>query len=92
MREIVLPLFMLCLPLLSAPHRYAPGLTGNEQRLYEFVVRHFLACLSADAQGMETTVDVEVAAEKVSLCSRGGQRRVPGRWEITGRSRAGTRR
>ncbi|KAF0306313.1 DNA topoisomerase 3-alpha [Amphibalanus amphitrite] len=48
------------------PTKYAPGLQGNEQRLYEFVVRHFLACLSADAQGQETTVEAEVAGEKFS--------------------------
>ncbi len=38
---------------------------GNEKRVYEFVVRHFLACCSKDAQGEETTVEIEVNLEKV---------------------------
>ncbi|XP_074647309.1 DNA topoisomerase 3-alpha-like [Tubulanus polymorphus] len=46
------------------PTKYANNLQGNEKRLYEFVVRHFLACCSQDAQGMETTVDIDIADEK----------------------------
>ena len=38
---------------------------GNEQKVYEFVVRHFLACVSQDAQGFETTVEIDVAEERV---------------------------
>ena len=36
---------------------------GNEARLYEFVVRHFLACVSEDAKGQETTVEIDVNDE-----------------------------
>lgn len=42
------------------------GLTGNEQRLYEFIVRSFLACCSKDAQGQETIVTIDIANEKFS--------------------------
>lgn len=39
---------------------------GNEGRLYEFIVRHFLACVSQDALGHETVVDIDIAQEKFS--------------------------
>lgn len=39
-------------------------MTGNEQRLYEYIVRHFLACVHKDAKGFETTVNVDIAGEK----------------------------
>lgn len=39
-------------------------LTGNDQRVYELIVRHFLACLSKDATGSETTVTVHIADEE----------------------------
>lgn len=39
---------------------------GNEGRLYEFIVRHFLACVSQDALGQETVVDIDIALEKFS--------------------------
>lgn len=32
--------------------------------MYEFVVRHFLACLSKNAEGRETTVEINIAGEK----------------------------
>ncbi|XP_039630894.1 DNA topoisomerase 3-alpha [Polypterus senegalus] len=48
------------------PTKYTNNLQGNEQRLYEFIVRHFLACCSQDAQGMETTVDIDIAKEQFS--------------------------
>ena len=38
---------------------------GDAGRVYEFIVRHFLACCSQDAQGKETTVDIEIAGEQV---------------------------
>lgn len=41
-------------------------LKGNEKRLYEFIVRHFLACCSKDAQGQEVTVEIEIAEERFS--------------------------
>ncbi|XP_068099628.1 DNA topoisomerase 3-alpha isoform X2 [Hyperolius riggenbachi] len=46
------------------PTKYAGSLQGNEQRIYEFIVRHFLACCSQDAQGQETTVEIDIAAER----------------------------
>ncbi|XP_060521487.1 DNA topoisomerase 3-alpha [Cylas formicarius] len=46
------------------PTKYAGGLAGNEKKVYEYIVRHFLACVHKDAQGFETTVDVELAGEK----------------------------
>ncbi|XP_071107508.1 DNA topoisomerase 3-alpha-like [Haliotis cracherodii] len=46
------------------PIKYTATLQGNDQRVYEFVVRHFLACCSQDAQGMETTVDINIAEER----------------------------
>ncbi|XP_056143925.1 DNA topoisomerase 3-alpha [Lampris incognitus] len=48
------------------PTKYANSLQGNEGRIYEFIVRHFLACLSQDAMGHETTVNIDIAQEKFS--------------------------
>lgn len=48
------------------PTKYANNLQGNEKLVYEFVVRHFLACVSKDAQGLETIVDINIADEAVS--------------------------
>lgn len=39
-------------------------LQGNEGRVYELVCRHFLACVSKDALGSETIVNIEIAGEK----------------------------
>ncbi|WKY00951.1 hypothetical protein Q1695_015171 [Nippostrongylus brasiliensis] len=48
-------------------HPLKPVLTGNLQgndwRVYELVARHFLACVSWDAQGQETTVGLRVGGE-----------------------------
>ena len=33
-------------------------------KVYEFIVRHFLACVSRDAVGAETTVNIDIAGEK----------------------------
>ncbi|MCP9257464.1 DNA topoisomerase [Dirofilaria immitis] len=41
----------------------ANELIGMEWSLYEFIVRHFLACLSVDAKGQETKVQVRVGNE-----------------------------
>ena len=38
---------------------------GDEKKIYEFIVRHFLACCSQDAQGFETTAEISVADELV---------------------------
>ncbi|XP_066994969.2 DNA topoisomerase 3-alpha, partial [Anabrus simplex] len=46
------------------PTKHTTSLTGNEQRLYELVTRHFLACCSKDAEGSETIVDIDIAGEK----------------------------
>uniref|UniRef100_A0A3Q3VNE3 DNA topoisomerase n=1 Tax=Mola mola TaxID=94237 RepID=A0A3Q3VNE3_MOLML len=48
------------------PTKYRSTLQGNEGRLYEFIVRHFLACVSQDALGQETVVDIDIAQEKFS--------------------------
>ncbi|XP_066952074.1 DNA topoisomerase 3-alpha [Macrobrachium rosenbergii] len=45
------------------PTKYASNLQGDEKKLYEFIVRHFLACVSKDAQGLETIVEIEIAGE-----------------------------
>ncbi|XP_065178079.1 DNA topoisomerase 3-alpha-like isoform X2 [Sycon ciliatum] len=46
------------------PTKFTNTLAGNEKTVYEFVVRHFLACVSKDAQGHETNVEIEIAEEK----------------------------
>lgn len=39
-------------------------LQGDDWKVYELVVRHFLACVSQDAQGEETMVNLTVGTEK----------------------------
>lgn len=46
------------------PTKFTNNLQGNEGRVYEFIVRHFLACVSQDALGQETVVDIDIAKEK----------------------------
>jgi DNA topoisomerase-3 len=46
------------------PTKYTGTLNGDEKRLYEFIVRHFLACCSKDAQGVETVVEIDIAEER----------------------------
>ncbi|XP_066221103.1 DNA topoisomerase 3-alpha [Saccopteryx leptura] len=46
------------------PTKYTSSLQGDEQRLYEFIVRHFLACCSQDARGQETTVEIDISQER----------------------------
>ncbi|XP_046893588.1 DNA topoisomerase 3-alpha [Hypomesus transpacificus] len=48
------------------PTKFTNTLQGNEGRVYEFIVRHFLACVSQDAVGQETVVDIDIAQEKFS--------------------------
>uniref|UniRef100_A0A0A9WRY3 DNA topoisomerase n=1 Tax=Lygus hesperus TaxID=30085 RepID=A0A0A9WRY3_LYGHE len=48
------------------PIKYTTDLSGNDARLYEFIVRHFLACVSKDAKGHETTVLIDINTEKFS--------------------------
>lgn len=42
------------------------ALTDEEKRVYEFVVRRFLACCSEDARGEATELDIEWGVEKFS--------------------------
>ena len=46
------------------PIKHTDSLHGDEARVYEFIVRHFLACVSKDAVGAETTVNIDIAGEK----------------------------
>ncbi|KAK6742433.1 hypothetical protein RB195_009979 [Necator americanus] len=39
------------------------SLQGEEWRVYELVVRHFLACVSWDAKGLETRVEMRIGGE-----------------------------
>ncbi|XP_021810979.1 DNA topoisomerase 3-alpha isoform X1 [Prunus avium] len=48
------------------PTKFSSGESGWSQdhhRLYELVVRHFLACVSQPAVGAETTVEIDIAGE-----------------------------
>ena len=46
------------------PTKYTSELTGNDKKVYEFVVRHFLACCQKDAVGEETVVNIDINGEK----------------------------
>ncbi|XP_046401854.1 DNA topoisomerase 3-alpha isoform X2 [Ischnura elegans] len=46
------------------PIKHTTALGGNDRKVYELIVRHFLACCSKDAEGMETVVDIDIANEK----------------------------
>ncbi|KAH3742919.1 DNA topoisomerase [Pelomyxa schiedti] len=46
------------------PTKSGDSLSGEEARVYEFITRHFLACCSDDAQGVETSIVVELAGEQ----------------------------
>ena len=48
------------------PIKPASHLQGSEARVYEFIVRHFLACVSRDALGAETTVSININGERFS--------------------------
>lgn len=41
-------------------------MSGNDKKVYDFIVRSFLACCSKDAQGFETTVNIQIAEEQFS--------------------------
>lgn len=45
-------------------------LLSGIQRLYELVVRHFLACCSQPAVGAETTVEIDIAGEQFNATGR----------------------
>lgn len=46
-------------------HPTGPGLelVGDESRVYEFVARRYLACISDDAKGVESSVELSVGSE-----------------------------
>ncbi|KAH6998765.1 DNA topoisomerase [Ilyonectria robusta] len=50
-------------PIHPITHASPSVLTFDEGRLYEYVVRRFLACCSDDAKGMATDVDLEYGEE-----------------------------
>ena len=43
---------------------------SKKKKLYELVVRHFLACISQPAVGAETTVEIDIAGESFSSSGR----------------------
>lgn len=49
---------------------------GNEKSVYDFVVRHFLACCSKDARGFETTISIDVNQEKVLILEKMGKKKI----------------
>lgn len=46
------------------PTAHAGNLTGDDKRVYDFITRRFLASCSKDAEGSETTVEVEYGGEE----------------------------
>ncbi|XP_058819738.1 DNA topoisomerase 3-alpha-like [Topomyia yanbarensis] len=46
------------------PTKFVTNLGGDEQKVYELIVRHFLACVSKDAVGAETIVNAVLAEEE----------------------------
>ncbi|XP_073225379.1 DNA topoisomerase 3-alpha isoform X2 [Cicer arietinum] len=55
------------------PTKFSAGESGwsqDHRKLYELVVRHFLACVSKPAVGAETTVEIDIAGELFSACGR----------------------
>ena len=59
-KRLLIEVFVIHCPLLNF-------FQGHDAVLYEFIVRHFLACCSQDAQGHETLVEIDVAGERVSV-------------------------
>ena len=47
------------------PTKFVPNLDGNSWKVYEVIVRSFLACLSWDAKGNETVITISLAGEEV---------------------------
>ncbi|OIV98096.1 hypothetical protein TanjilG_25961 [Lupinus angustifolius] len=55
------------------PTKFSAGEAGwsqDHRKLYELVVRHFLACVSKPAVGAETIVEIDIAGEQFSVCGR----------------------
>lgn len=46
------------------PTKLATDLSGDDKKVYDLICRHFLACLSKDAQGSETIVTIKIAGEE----------------------------
>ncbi|RMZ99619.1 DNA topoisomerase 3-alpha, partial [Brachionus plicatilis] len=46
------------------PTKYTNNLKGKEKKIYDLIVRNFLACCSEDAKGSETAVSIDVSHEK----------------------------
>ncbi|XP_053693949.1 DNA topoisomerase 3-alpha [Sabethes cyaneus] len=46
------------------PTKFVTNLSGDERKVYELIVRHFLACVSKDATGSETIVTAILAEEE----------------------------
>ncbi|XP_055594004.1 DNA topoisomerase 3-alpha [Uranotaenia lowii] len=46
------------------PTKFVNNLNGDERKVYELIVRHFLACVSRDAVGAETIVNAILAEEE----------------------------
>ncbi|KAL5714566.1 DNA topoisomerase [Ranunculus cassubicifolius] len=44
--------------------------TDDHRKVYELVVRHFLACVSQPAIGAETTVEIDISGESFSVSGR----------------------
>jgi DNA topoisomerase-3 len=45
------------------PIKFVDSLQGSESKIYDFIVLHYLACCSDDAQGNETVVEVSIGPE-----------------------------
>ncbi|CAA7404068.1 unnamed protein product [Spirodela intermedia] len=55
------------------PTKFSSGESNwseDHKRLYGFVVRHFLACVSQPAVGAETSVEIDIAGEQFSASGR----------------------
>lgn len=46
------------------PTAFNGNLTGDQQKVYELVVRRFLGCCGKNAVGDETAVSISIASEK----------------------------
>lgn len=45
------------------PTAHVNNLAGDDKKVYDLVVRRFLACCSKNARGLETTVEIDIAGE-----------------------------
>ncbi len=48
------------------PTKHVSNLQGDDSKVYEYIVRRFLACCSLDAEGEQTTVVIDIAGETFS--------------------------